>query len=447
MKKIFVLLLATVGLNGGPAWGYERAFLRATADQPVVLNPQDVPTRLYESSFALVISNSQYRFWDPLPFSGRELDDVTTALRNSGFDVLRLSDLDGNQMRNEINEFFQSYGRQKNTRIVFYYSGHGYLDSDTNDGYLVPIDAQRGAQSNLLVKAIPIEDVRNAAMRMPAVQGLFIFDNCYSGMVFKSDGVAPNPAIRSGSSTERWRVLRSGSERRARQFIAAGGPGEVLPARSPVAAAFIQGLAGAASISRDGYVTAAELAFYIQNNATTRMQTPRYLPLGGTTGDMVFRAGSPPTSAETRAEPVVPPSVNVATAPVTTGPRPAPVVREKVTFAGDAFFGPKSAGLSSSDLAKLTDLATKAKGVSLEVIIAVGHADSVEASDAAAQKLSVQRAEAVKGFLVSEGIERNRVYTEGKGLRQPVASNATAEGRSKNRRVEVEVVGTRPRSQ
>jgi hypothetical protein len=76
------------------------------------------------------------------------------------------------------------------------------------------------------------------------------------------------------------------------------------------------------------------------------------------------------------------------------------------------------------------------------VIIAVGHTDSV-GSDAYNQKLSVRRAEAVKAYLVSKGIEKNRVYTEGKGEKQPVADNKTAEGRAKNRRVEIEVVGTR----
>jgi OmpA-OmpF porin, OOP family len=82
------------------------------------------------------------------------------------------------------------------------------------------------------------------------------------------------------------------------------------------------------------------------------------------------------------------------------------------------------------------------KGINLEVIIAVGHTDSV-GSDAYNQRLSVRRAEAVKAYLVSKGIEKNRVYTEGKGEKQPVADNKTAEGRAKNRRVEIEVVGTR----
>lgn len=64
---------------------------------------------------------------------------------------------------------------------------------------------------------------------------------------------------------------------------------------------------------------------------------------------------------------------------------------------------------------------------------------------AANQKISSARAESVKKFLTSKGIESNRIYTEGKGSAQPAADNKTAEGRAKNRRVEVEVVGTRTR--
>ena len=114
----------------------------------------------------------------------------------------------------------------------------------------------------------------------------------------------------------------------------------------------------------------------------------------------------------------------------------------KVTYAADAFFDFDKSVLKAEGKAKLDDLVSKVKGINLEVIIAVGHTDSV-GSDAYNQKLSVRRSEAVKAYLVSKGIEKNRVYTEGKGEKQPVADNKTAEGRAKNRRVEIEVVGTR----
>ncbi|MBB2485588.1 OmpA family protein [Mitsuaria sp. WAJ17] len=120
-----------------------------------------------------------------------------------------------------------------------------------------------------------------------------------------------------------------------------------------------------------------------------------------------------------------------------------PVVQsEKVTFAADAFFDFDKAVLKPEGKAKLDDLVSKTSGINLEVIVAVGHTDSV-GSDEYNQKLSVRRAEAVKAYLVSKGIEKNRVYTEGKGEKQPVADNKTTEGRAKNRRVEIEVVGTR----
>ena len=123
-------------------------------------------------------------------------------------------------------------------------------------------------------------------------------------------------------------------------------------------------------------------------------------------------------------------------------PAPAPAVATKVTYAADAFFDFDKSVLKPEGKAKLGDLASKVKDINLEVIIAVGHTDSV-GSDAYNQKLSVRRSEAVKAYLVSKGIEKNRVYTEGKGEKQPVADNKTKEGRAKNRRVEIEVVGTR----
>ncbi len=156
---------------------------------------------------------------------------------------------------------------------------------------------------------------------------------------------------------------------------------------------------------------------------------------------------TPATAAKGCDGAIVPEAPAPAPAPAAPAPAPAPApaaapAPAKVTYAADAFFDFDKAVLKPEGKAKLADLAEKVGGVNLEVVIAVGHTDSI-GSATYNQALSVRRAEAVKAFLVSKGIESNRVYTEGKGLTQPVADNATRAGRAKNRRVEVEVVGTR----
>ena len=122
-------------------------------------------------------------------------------------------------------------------------------------------------------------------------------------------------------------------------------------------------------------------------------------------------------------------------------PKPKPMA-EKLTLAADVLFDFDKSALKPAGKSKLDDLAGKIRGINLEVVIAIGHTDSI-GSDAYNQKLSVRRAESVKAYLVSKGVEPNRIYTEGKGEKQPVASNKTKEGRQKNRRVEIEVIGTR----
>ena len=178
------------------------------------------------------------------------------------------------------------------------------------------------------------------------------------------------------------------------------------------------------------------------------------------TGELVWKNGTndlcwrdanwtPATAAAGCDGALVAPAAPVASVPAAVTPAapvapvaPPVVGASKVTFAADAFFDFDKSVLKPEGRAKLDDLTSKIRDVNLEVIIAVGHTDSI-GSVPYNQRLSIRRAEAVKAYLVSKGIERNRVYTEGKGKTQPVADNKSADGRAKNRRVEIEVVGTR----
>ena len=163
--------------------------------------------------------------------------------------------------------------------------------------------------------------------------------------------------------------------------------------------------------------------------------------------DGAIAAPAPAPAPAPRAAAPAPAPAPAAAAPRAAAPaaRPAPppAAATKVTYAADTFFDFNKSVLKADGKAKLDDLAGKVKAINLEVIIAVGHTDSA-GSDAYNQKLSVKRADAVKAYLITKGIEKNRVYTEGKVEKQPVADNKTDAGRSKNRRVEIEVVGTRP---
>ena len=141
-------------------------------------------------------------------------------------------------------------------------------------------------------------------------------------------------------------------------------------------------------------------------------------------------------------------STSTAAAPAAAGVKPS---GEKVTVAADALFDFNKAVLRPEGKAKLDELVSKAGAIKLEVILVVGHTDRI-GSDSYNQKLSERRAAAVKSYLVSKGIEANRVYTEGKGEKQPVTGDkckgnkATKELKAclqPDRRADIEIIGTK----
>ena len=119
----------------------------------------------------------------------------------------------------------------------------------------------------------------------------------------------------------------------------------------------------------------------------------------------------------------------------------AGVSQSKITLQADTLYDFDKATLKPEGKATLDKIARDLGKIKLEVIIAVGNTDSV-GTDAYNMALGQRRAQSVKAYLVSKGVDGSRIYTESKGKSNPVASNATAEGRAKNRRTDIEVVGT-----
>jgi OOP family OmpA-OmpF porin len=138
----------------------------------------------------------------------------------------------------------------------------------------------------------------------------------------------------------------------------------------------------------------------------------------------------------------------LAPKPAAAAPAPAApaskVTQKKITLQADTLFDFDKSNLKSEGVATLNKLAQDIKKMKLEVVIIVGYTDGI-GTDAYNIALGQRRANAVKAFLTNDGgVEATRVYTESKGKADPVASNATAEGRAKNRRAVIEVVGTQP---
>jgi len=149
----------------------------------------------------------------------------------------------------------------------------------------------------------------------------------------------------------------------------------------------------------------------------------------------------PPPPPAPVAAPVV--AAPIAAAPVVVPP--PPVKRTvAVTLGADATFDTGKADLKPEGRAKLDDVAAKLRdpSVTIDAMTVTGHTDNV-GSAASNLKLSERRAEAVKTYLVSKGLDGSKIRTQGKGLTQPITDNKTPQGRAQNRRVEVEVTGAK----
>lgn len=139
------------------------------------------------------------------------------------------------------------------------------------------------------------------------------------------------------------------------------------------------------------------------------------------------------------------PKTVVAPKPVVIAPAPAPapavVAPLSFVLEADTSFASASSKLKPAAVATLNDFAAKAVSADAQIskILVGGHADS-SGKKAFNQRLSQNRANAVRNYLVSQGVPAGKIVATGYGISQPVASNATKAGRAQNRRAEISVV-------
>jgi OOP family OmpA-OmpF porin len=130
---------------------------------------------------------------------------------------------------------------------------------------------------------------------------------------------------------------------------------------------------------------------------------------------------------------------------VVAEPAPAPpvkVVTETVSLSAETLFDVDKDVIKPAGKVKLDDFAARLSTLNtVESVSIVGHTDST-GTDAYNQALSMRRANSVKNYLLDKGVSSSVMSTSGMGESQPVASNATSEGRTQNRRVEVSFTGT-----
>jgi OOP family OmpA-OmpF porin len=199
-----------------------------------------------------------------------------------------------------------------------------------------------------------------------------------------------------------------------------------------------------------GSVAAAALASGSALAQTVNVATDSQgVPVRDSSGNCVLSSGvahpdCQPKKEAPPAKPAAPAAPGKPAAPAPAAkPAPAPAsVKQAVVIQADALFDFDKSVLRPDGKKSIDEAVAKLAGVDVEMVIATGHTDNV-GTDAYNQKLSERRAAAVKEYLASKGIPSSKITTIGKGESQPVATNKTAEGRQKNRRVDIEFKGVK----
>ena len=238
--------------------------------------------------FALVIGNNAYRHLPRLETAVADARVVDSILRERyGFDTKLLLNAGRQQIFQAISYYRQNLNQDDN--LLVYYAGHGHFDRDADKAYWLPVDARREDSGNW----VSADDITSNVKAIPARHVLIVSDSCYSGTIYRSQGISVEEVA------ERDRFLQKMQAGKSRTLMASGGNEPVADGggdgHSVFARVFLTGLT---KMERSS--TGAELFrdFVHERVAGKADQTPEYNPLrnsGHESGDFVFVRKQVPT--------------------------------------------------------------------------------------------------------------------------------------------------------
>lgn len=214
---------------------------------------------LYSEYHALVIGCSNYTMgWPVLAKPVDDARDVSNMLADMGWSVELLENPTSEGIRAKMNQMIAGPGKDKDSAIFIWFSGHGHTLPEADGlrlGFIVPVDAPNPDTDEIgfMDKAISMRQIETVAKRLQAKHVLMVFDSCFSGAIFQV--VRAKPPL----------YIQDKTAKPVRMFITAGKENETVPDRSVFKEAFIQGVKHKfADINKDGYVTGEELGAYLQ---------------------------------------------------------------------------------------------------------------------------------------------------------------------------------------
>ncbi|MEO1460220.1 MAG: caspase family protein, partial [Pseudomonadota bacterium] len=232
---------------------------------------------------ALVIGIDTYtNGWPRLSNAIKDAELVGDALEAQGFEVERLIDPTGAELRAALRHFYAIRGADPEARLFLWFAGHGY--TTLGEGYLVGADAPVPSEPDFLIEAIHMRELGSMARLARAKHALAVFDSCFSGTIFTAQRALPPPAITRA-------VIQP-----VRQFLTSGDADQVVSDDGTFRKLFVDALAGddRADLNSDGYLTGSELGMYLEDrmtNLSAALQTPRWGKLRDLRfdrGDFVF---------------------------------------------------------------------------------------------------------------------------------------------------------------